>query len=125
MMEKKLLTSPIRQDRKPLQDLIPLAQPLRVFIDPCDICNFKCKFCFQTYDINFKGRVMSDEIFDKIISQLKEFDNPINVVHLYGLGEPLLNNNIVKYIKLLRDNGVAKEIACTSNGSRLNKELSE
>lgn len=45
----KLLTKPIRNDRKPLQELLPLEQPLRIFIDPCDICNFRCKFCFQSY----------------------------------------------------------------------------
>ena len=81
---KKHLTTPIRKDRKPLHELIPLDQPLRVLIDPCDICNFRRQFCFQAYDSSFKGRVMFMELFEKIVKQLQEFERPINIIHLYG-----------------------------------------
>ena len=88
----KLLTKPIRNDRKPLQELLTLEQPLRIFIDPCDICNFRCKFCFQSYG-NFKGFMMEETLFDIINEQLKEFGKQINVIHLYGLGEPILSTD--------------------------------
>ena len=61
----KKLTPPIRKDRKPLQDLLPLKQPLRVNIDPCDVCNFKCDFCFQCKNTGFKGSVMTVEMFER------------------------------------------------------------
>lgn len=120
----KLLTKPIRNDRKPLQDLLPLDQPLRILIDPCDICNFRCRFCFQSNG-QFKGSMMEEALFDTIISQLNEFERPVNIIHLYGLGEPMLNRKLPLYVKKLKDAQVAQEIAITSNGSQLTAEFSE
>ena len=122
---KDWLKTPIRSDRKPLYDMLPLSQPLRILIDPCDICNFKCTYCFQNYDKNFKGTIMKESTFRLIIEQLKEFENPINIVHLFGLGEPMLNIKLPKFVHILKENNVAKEIAVTSNGSRLEEELSK
>lgn len=42
----KELSVPIRSDRKPLQELLPMDKPLRINIDPSELCNFKCDFCF-------------------------------------------------------------------------------
>lgn len=119
----KELTPPIRKDRKPLQDLLPLKQPLRVNIDPCDLCNFKCDFCFQCQNTGFKGNIMSDETFDRIIEQLKEFDEPINVIQLFALGEPLINKHVPQYIRRIRQEHVAKEVKITTNGSLLTRAL--
>lgn len=120
---KQYLTAPIRKDRKPLQELLPLDQPLRVLIDPCDICNFRCDFCFQSKK-SFVGTKMTPQIFDTIVEQLLEFERPINVVHMYGLGEPLINEHLPEYIAKLKEKNVAKEVALTTNGSLLNEELS-
>lgn len=120
---REYLTPPIRSDRKPLIDLLPLKQPLRILIDPCDICNFRCKFCFQSKK-DFKGSKMTMEVFDIVLEQLMEFEEPVNVVHMYGLGEPLLNENLPSYIAKLKKNKVAKEVSVTSNGSMLTKDLS-
>jgi len=38
---------PYSKDRKPLQELLPLDTPLTMYIDPTDICNFACRFCFN------------------------------------------------------------------------------
>ena len=124
MNYKEYLKLPIRNDRKPLHELLPLKQPLRVLIDPCDICNFRCNFCFQSKQ-KFKGNKMTNQVFDIIVKQLMEFEQPINVVHLFGLGEPLINENIANFVATLKENNVAKEVAITSNGSLLNKELSQ
>lgn len=119
----KELTPPIRRDRKPLWELLPLKQPLRVNIDPCDLCNFKCDFCFQSKSKEFQGSVMTAEIFEKAVAQLKEFDEPINVVHLFGLGEPLINKDVPRYIRRLKEEAVAKEVKITTNGSLLTRSL--
>lgn len=121
---KEYLKAPIRGDRKPLHELLPLDQPLRVLIDPCDICNFRCDFCFQSKE-NFVGTKMTPQIFDTIVKQLKEFESPINVVHMYGLGEPLINEHLPEYVSKLKENNVAKEVAITTNGSLLKEELSK
>lgn len=122
---KKYLTTPIRKDRKPLQELLPLDKPLRVMIDPCDTCNFRCSFCFQSqYDFG-KGSQMSIETFDRVAEQLAEFNGPINIIHLYGLGEPMINKNLPYFIKTIKDRKLAKEVAVTSNGSLLAHEFSD
>lgn len=118
------LSTPIRNDRKPLQDLLPLDRPLRLLIDPCDICNFRCKFCFQSKEC-FRGKKMEMKTFKKIVRQLKEFKEPINVIHMYGLGEPLINEHLPEFIRIIKENNLAKEVAVTSNGSLLNHSLSE
>lgn len=122
---KKYLTTPIRKDRKPLHELLPLDKPLRVMIDPCDTCNFRCSFCFQSqYDFG-KGSQMSIETFDRIMEQLTEFDGPINIIHLYGLGEPMINKNLPCFIKTIKERHIAKEVAVTSNGSLLSQDFSD
>lgn len=119
----KKLTPPIRKDRKPLQDLLPLKQPLRVNIDPCDVCNFKCDFCFQCKNTGFKGNMMTVDMFERAIEQLKAFENPINVIQLFALGEPLLNSNVPLFIRRIRQENVAKEVKITTNGSVLTHKL--
>lgn len=68
---------------------------------------------------------MSIETFDKVVKQLKDFGQPINVVHLYGLGEPLVNKEIPYFVRKLKQEKVAREVAITSNGSLLTEGLSE
>lgn len=36
---------------------------------------------------------MEEALFNIIIEQLKEFGKQINVIHLYGLGEPILSTD--------------------------------
>lgn len=119
----KELTTLVRKDRKPLWELLPLKQPLRVNIDPCDACNFKCDFCFQCKSTEFKGNIMSVQMFERAIAQLKEFDEPINVIQLFCLGEPLVNKNVPLFIRRIREENVAKEVKITTNGSLLTYSL--
>lgn len=118
------LQKPIRSDRVELYSILPISQPLKILLDPSDICNFRCKFCFQSRT-DFKGQLMTEEIFERVISQLKEFDEPINIIHLYNLGEPLLNKNISKWVKRILEEKVAKEVSVTTNGSMLSYEMSD
>ena len=125
-MAEKLdkLTAPIRKDRVPLQDLLPLSAPLRIFIDPCDICNFRCNFCFQSKQDNFNGQMMNEKLFTVALDRISEFKQAINVIHLYGFGEPLLNPNVARFVRMIKASGLSKEVAITSNGSMLTHEIS-
>ncbi len=120
---RKHLKVPIHEDREPLQELLPLRQPLRILIDPCDLCNFRCHFCFQS-KMDFHGGSMSEQTFARILDQLRDFEEPINVVHLFGLGEPLLNKKVPDYVRLLKESKVARETAITTNGSLLAEDIS-
>lgn len=113
--------APISPDRKPLHTLLPLEQPLSLYIDPCDACNFRCNFCFHHYT-NSTGSIMRPELFEKIIADMQEFPDQFKMVHLNGHGEPLLNPHIVDYIKLLKEKSVSKEVSIMTNASLLSPE---
>ena len=113
---------PMSQERKPLHMLLPLEQPLSLFIDPCDACNFRCSFCFQSHG-DYSGRIMEKELFEKIANDMeKEFANPFKMVHLNGFGEPLLNPHIVDFVKILKEKPIAEKVSITTNASLLNQE---
>lgn len=116
--------SPIDPDRKPLQELLPLKAPLSLYVDACDLCNFKCDFCFQSH-IKIKGKAMEEELFCKIVNDMKEFDEPFKMVNLYGCGEPLINAKIPDFIKLLKKEEVAETVRILTNGSLLTRKMSE
>lgn len=116
--------TPLVPDRKPLQELLPLNKPLGLCIDACDVCNFKCDFCFQKYR-NIEGKVLSKELFAKIVDDMKEFDEPFKTVHLYNFGEPLINGDIAAFVKMLKENGVAEITQITTNGSLLTQQMSK
>ena len=118
--------APMSKDRKPLIELLPLSNPLTMYIDPSNVCNFACKFCFQSNErarkeMDFK--IMNMDIFNIVIEQLKEFNESISMIHLHGYGEPLMNKNFPEMVKLLKNSKCAKRVATTTNASLLNKDL--
>lgn len=124
---KAEFTVPINKNRKPLHTLLPLKTPLVVYIDPSTLCNFSCEFCYNNteYKKQVDAKVMDFGLFEKIVRDLKEFESPINVIHLYGYGEPLLNKNFEKMVQTLKSEKVAKSVAVTTNASLLTKERVE
>ena len=95
-------------DRIELKNALPLRTPYVIYIDPCDTCNFRCKFC-PSGNLELmkktKGRghgPMDFEVYKGIIDSLREFPDPIRVIRLYKEGEPLVNPrfaDMVRYAK--------------------------
>lgn len=116
----------IRNDRHPLEEVVPLETPYIVYIDPSGACNFKCNFCpCNTSEFMKKERheIMDMALFKKIIEDLKSFPQKIRVVYLFAFGEPLVNKHIVKMIRYLRSSDVCDEIRMYTNGALLNPDL--
>ena len=99
------------KERPNLGERLPLKTPLVMVVDPSSICNLRCRFCPTGYDdlikscTNRKQQIMSFDLFKKIIDDVLEFKNSINVLRLYKEGEPLVNPNfedMVKYAKKCR-----------------------
>lgn len=125
MKMKAEFRAPTSKNRKPLIELLPLNTPLTMYIDPSSICNFACKFCFQANkDIKkqMQLKLMTMDVFESIVEQLKEFEDSIKMIHLHGFGEPLLNKNFYKMVKILKDSNIADRVATTTNASLLTKE---
>jgi radical SAM protein with 4Fe4S-binding SPASM domain len=110
------------ENRTRLEEVIPLATPMILFVDPASACNFSCAFC-PTGDKGlikdtgrFVGR-MNFEVYRKIIDDLADFDRPIKVLRLYKDGEPFLNKNLAKMVAYAKQSGRVDYIDTTTNGS--------
>ena len=114
-------------NRTPLESVIPLETPFVVFVDPSDACNFKCCFC-PSSDRNLMKLVkrplmqMSFNLFKKIVDDIANFPQQIQVLRLYKDGEPLLNKHFAEMIKYAKDINASKRIDTTTNASLLTKE---
>lgn len=117
------------QGYEKLFNLLPLTTPLSIFIDPCNLCNFKCTFC-PTSDqellksINRPRGMMNYDLFCKIINDIGQFDNRVRKLHLYKDGEPLLNPDLCRMIKYAKQKDIADSVETTTNGSLLNEAKS-
>jgi len=113
------------RNRVPLEDFIPLEVPWVIFVDPSDVCNFKCKFC-PTGDIKLMKSVgrsldtMYFTLYKKIVDDICEFEKPIKVLRLYKDGEPLLNPWFVDMVRYAKVKGCSEKIDTTTNASMLN-----
>lgn len=119
--------APLSSKRMELRNEVPLKQPLKICIDPADLCNFKCDFCglHSGRGKLFKGNIMPVDMFHTVVGQIKEFDEPIEQIHLYALGEPMINPNLVHFVKYLKAQGAARSVIIVSNGSLLSPPLSD
>lgn len=67
-------------NRTRLETVIPLATPFVVHVDPCDTCNFRCKFCPTSRRELMRSIVgrnhgpMDFELFKKVINDIQMFD---------------------------------------------------
>lgn len=114
--------------RQPLTELIPLAVPFLIRIDPSNLCNFKCEFC-PTGDselLKSVGRpkgIMDFELFCRIIDEISSFPTKLKKLYFYKDGEPLINKKLPEMIAYATSKQVAEEYWITTNGSLLNPEI--
>ena len=117
-------------DRLELAEELPLRTPYVVHIDPCDTCNFHCKFCpsgNRELMGRTKGRGHGPMEFDRyrfVIDSLADFDDPIRVVRLYKEGEPLLHPRFAEMVRYAKASGCVERVDTTTNASMLTRERS-
>jgi MoaA/NifB/PqqE/SkfB family radical SAM enzyme len=114
--------------RTNLVDVLPLDTPFVLFVDPHSACNFECTFC-PTGDrelIKSIGRYqgpMPIDDFEKLMDDISAFDSPIKVLRLYKDGEPLLNRNLSKMIRLGKLSSNVDSVDTTTNGALLSHKI--
>jgi len=94
--------------------------PYIIDLELTNTCNFKCLFCpTGTGSIERKQGLMSDEIFYKIINEIKEYNTAIRFIRW---GEPLIHPKLVEYIKYVKK--VSNSIVhINTNGSLLDDNI--
>ena len=114
--------------RHKLEELIPLAMPFVLFIEPTNQCNMRCIFC-PTGDENLRklraNGMMSWETYSRIIDGIKMFGNKLKRINFYKDGESLLNPRFCDMVKLAKDNKVSESLWLKTNGLALNPELNQ
>lgn len=95
--------------------------PRVVRIEPSSLCNLKCIHCPTGTKRDIKAGNMPDEVFCKIIEELKAY-NGVDVVVLYHGGEPFLNKNIFGMIRVLKSIGI-RFLKTVTNGSLIKDEM--
>jgi radical SAM protein with 4Fe4S-binding SPASM domain len=68
---------------------------------------------------------MNFDLFKKTIDDLAEFDSKIRLLHMHGIGEPLLNPDLSKMIKYAKDSGNIEKIDIHSNAVPLTHKMSD
>lgn len=118
------------KQRETLEKVIPLPAPLVAYIEPTNLCNFRCQFC-PTADPDLLKKVerpkgsMSFELFCRLVDDMKQFDRKLKVVNLYKDGEPLLHRQFPEMVRYLKQADVTERILLKTNGSLLDPELNQ
>jgi MoaA/NifB/PqqE/SkfB family radical SAM enzyme len=75
---------------------------LYVQLESTTKCNMKCKTCIRSTGENFD---MPFDSFTSIIDQLQSSRLSTEQVDLTGVGEPLLNKNLISMVKYAKRSG--------------------
>ena len=116
------------RNRKPLKDLVPLAAPLSVYVEPTSACNIRCAFCPTGNPdllkrVGRKAGVMEWVTFWKVLAGLYEFGRKIPALNFFKDGEPLLNKDYPEMAKELA--GICDKLRLKTNGLLLTPSLSD
>ena len=117
-------------DRQDLMEVLPLAKPFTVLVEPSSLCNFRCVQCFQsirTPSYFTENRMhMPLERFERVLEQLRDWPGAkLKVLKLSLYGEPLLNTDFGAMLRLAREADVAERLETTTNASLLTREVAE
>ncbi len=89
-------------------------------VEISSLCNGRCIYCPHTiYKDYWQGSLMSLETFAKLSPSLKR----TKLVYLQGWGEPFLNPDIFKMIKIAKEHGC--KVGTTTNGNLINERTLE
>ncbi|NEX21710.1 radical SAM protein [Thiorhodococcus mannitoliphagus] len=120
----------ISEDRPPLRGRLPLRKPLALFVEPTNICNFRCAPCVHGSENTRSDlkplRHMTMALYGKLISELREWSGPpLKLLRLAMLGEPFINPDFIEMVRLAKEARVAERVDTFSNGSLLSGDVAE
>ena len=115
-----------KKQRTYLKDILPLDIPLSINIEATSACNLQCKYCIHSlktesqYDMGLMPyEFMSEDVFDKFISGMKEFGKSVKSIRFAGFGEPLLHSKLAWMIEKIKKENIADKIVIFTNASAL------
>lgn len=100
---------------------VEMKRQYRIMIETTNICNAKCDFCANP-NLKRKKMVMSDEIFNLIISKIKNEEIVVEKLILHLNGEPFTDRKLIDRIKRLKQEFPNAPIWFTTNFNLPNRE---
>lgn len=92
--------------------------PSVIQIQTINQCNGSCFMCPNSKIKNKKVEIMSDKLFEKIISEIINEEKSATMIFMYLQNEPLMDENLFKKIRLIKDQSKGKIITgILTNGS--------
>ena len=92
-----------------------LGTPVLLCIEPTNICDQKCTICETGLDIlRREKRFLSFDQFKKILDQ---FDNNLEIIYFYFMGEPFLNKDSYRMIRYAANRGIW--VSTCTNGNHI------
>lgn len=82
-------------------------------------CNARCSMC-TVYEWDHNNSLMDENLFSKIVKEVKNYNDWVERICLSRNGEPLLDKKLPDKIKSLKDAGI-KYITFSTNASLLNE----
>lgn len=112
------------EERVDLGEVVPLTEPLVIYVEPSSFCNLECTFCPQHIspgEIHKKN--MSLETFKKMIDDIKAFPKKPKLMRFCGLGDSLFNKNFLEMAQYANEAKVVEKIELITNGLLFNDSL--
>lgn len=129
MIESNKIKPSFDKNRQKLGTVLPLSTPFTIFLDTSEACNFRCNYCFRATesrdawgDYAIKKNLMKWDIFERAVTQIKEFPETVKQISLSVHGEPLCNRRLPEMIRYIKEQGITARTSIHTNGSLLDKE---
>jgi radical SAM protein with 4Fe4S-binding SPASM domain len=123
---KAKIQSQVQNDRLVLEEAIPLALPLVVYLEPSGYCNLKCKFCpHGACENGLKKDLMSLDLFKKLVGDMLAFPGKVKLLRVCGNGDPLMNKSLLPMLEYVHRQRAVERIELITNGLLLTPELIE
>lgn len=118
----------LKEDRHDLRDVIPLAKPYTLLIEPSNYCNFRCVSCFQSLHrenyITEHRCLMDMDCFQEVIRQMQAWGGDrLKVLKLSLYGEPFTNPNFCEMLHIAKQADIAERIETTTNASLITPDI--
>jgi radical SAM protein with 4Fe4S-binding SPASM domain len=116
----------VLNNRQDLSQVLPIKTPYSFYLDPASACNFRCSFCPTGHkdliaSSNYDRSLMKWSVFERFVDQLKDFDSPLKALRLNKIGEPMLNKNLAKMIRLSKQEARVEWVDFATNGYLFNQ----
>lgn len=99
---------------------VHVAFPKSLFVHMSDACNIDCVYCGRQVHDRVQNGLMSYALFER---EIGPYLHLVDIVQLYGTGEPMLHPDFMRMVALCRERGT--QVMTTSNATLINDERAE